>query len=157
MENVLCDEDIDAILTVIENDVVATDSSFNAEMVEVLISIEESPLPVGLQCDLCSKVCKSKQGLARHKTLKHLPARNLQSKSTINRTAESMLHPLQFKRMINETSERLSLDKCYSDETRGAFKDYQVDLDDAINSYNFIKDVITDFHGDGERLFLRNY
>ena len=44
MENVICDEDIDAILTVIENDVVATDASFNAEMVEVLISIEESPL-----------------------------------------------------------------------------------------------------------------
>ena len=93
MENVLCDEDIDAILTVIENDVVATDASFNAEMEEVLISIEESSLPERLQCDLCSKVCKSKQGLARNKTLKHLPARNLQSKSTINRTAESMLHP----------------------------------------------------------------
>ena len=97
MENVLRDEDIDAILTVIENDVVATDASFNAEMVEVLISIEESPLPVGLQCDVCSKVCKSKQGLARHTILKHLPARNLQPKSTINRTAESMLHPLQFE------------------------------------------------------------
>ena len=138
MENVLCDEDIDAILTVIENNVVVTDVSFNAEMVEVLISIEESPLSVGLQCDLCSKVCKSKRGLARHKTLKHLPARNLQSKSTVNRTAESMLHPLQFKRMINETAERLSLDKCYSDETHGAFKDYQVDLDDAIYSYNLI-------------------
>ena len=55
MENVLCDEDIDAILTVIENDVTATDASFNAEIVEVLISIEENPLPVGLQCDLCSK------------------------------------------------------------------------------------------------------
>ena len=97
MENVLCDEDIDAILTVNVNDVVATDVSFNAEMEEVLISIEESPLSVGLQCDVCSKVCKSKQGLARHKTLKHLLARNLQSKSTISRTAESMLHPLQFK------------------------------------------------------------
>ena len=36
MENVLCGEDIDAILTVIENDVVTT--SFNAEMVKVLIS-----------------------------------------------------------------------------------------------------------------------
>ena len=95
MENVLCYEDIDAILTVIENDVVATDASFNAEM-EVLISIEESPLPVGL-CDLCSKVCKSKQGLARHKTLKHLPAGNLQSKSTINRTTDSMLHPFNLK------------------------------------------------------------
>ena len=66
MESVLCDEDIDAILTVIESNVVATDASFNAEMVKVLISIEERFLPVGLQCDLYSKVCKSKQGLARH-------------------------------------------------------------------------------------------
>ena len=156
MENVLCDEDIDAILTVIENDVFATDASFNADMVKVLISIEESALPIGLQCDVCSKVWKSKQGLARHKTLKHLPARNLQSESTINRTADSMPHPLQFKRMINETDERLSLDKCYSDETRGTFKDYQVDLDDAIY-YNFIKDVITDFHGDGEKFYPTFY
>ena len=53
--------------------------------------------------------------------------------------------------MINETAERLSLDKCYSGETRGAFKDYQVDLDDAI--YKFFKDVITDFHGDGEKFY----
>ena len=145
------------VLTVIEDDAVATDASFNAEMVEILISIEESPLSVGLQCDLCSKVCKSKQGLARHKTLKHLPARNLQSMSTINRTADSMLHPLQFKRMINETDESVSLDKCYSDDTRGAFKDYQVDLDDVIYSYNFIKDVITDFHGDGEKFYPTFY
>ena len=103
MENILCDEDIDAILTVIESDVVVTDASFNAEMVEVLISIEESPLPVGLHCDLCSKVCKSKQGLARHKTLNPLPARNLQSKSTINRTAESKLHPLKVYLLISAT------------------------------------------------------
>ena len=89
MENVLCDENIDAILTVIENDVVATDASFNATMVELLISREESPLPVGLQYDLRSRVYKS--------------------------------------------------------------KDYQVDLDDSIYSYNFIKDVITDFLGDGEK------
>ena len=59
--------------------------------------------------------------------------------------------------MINETAERLSLDKCYSNETRGAFKDYQVDLDDAIYSYNFIKYVITDFHGDGEKFYPTFY
>ena len=58
--------------------------------------------------------------------------------------------------MIHEAAERLSLDKCYSDETRGAFKDYQVDLDDAIY-YNFIKDVITDFHGDGEKFYPTFY
>ena len=43
------------------------------------------------------------------------------------------------------------------DETRGAFKYYQVDLDDAIYSYNFIKDVITDFHGDGEKFYPTFY
>ena len=67
-----------------------------------------------------------------------------------------MLHPLQFNSMMNEAAERLSLDKCYSDETRGAFKGYQVDLDDAIY-YNFIKDVITDFNGDGEKLYPTFY
>ena len=59
--------------------------------------------------------------------------------------------------MMNKTAERLSLDKCYSDETRGSFKDYQRDLDDAIYSCNFTKDVITDFHGDREKFYPTFY
>ena len=60
-EDFYAGEDSEAILAAIDEDVWDKDDEFNAELNSLLVNIEEEPSQSGFKCDMCEKVCKSKQ------------------------------------------------------------------------------------------------
>ena len=64
------------------------------------------------------RVCKSKQGLARHQNAKHREHKPDQEEVVKkNLSAEDRLHALYFKKYINNCAKQLATDGSYSDET----------------------------------------
>ena len=85
---------------------------------------------------------KSKQGLSRHQNAKqreHKPDQEEVVKK--NLSAEDRLHPLYFKKYINNCAKQLATDGCYSDETIDTFISYNCSLDDENYTYQFVRDV----------------
>ena len=64
-----------------------------------------------------------------------------------------MLNHLSFQQFINECTEKLPCDECYSLSTRNSFKAYYISLDKTLSSYEYVKQVICDFNGDDETFF----
>ena len=88
------------------------------------------------------RVCKSKQGLSRHQNAKHREHKPDQEEVVKkNLSAEDHLHPLYFKKYINNCAKQLATDGCYSDETIDTFSSYNCSLDDANYTYQFVRDV----------------
>ena len=52
--------------------------------------------------------------------------------------------------MINSSAAKLCIDKCYSAKTRQEFLGYVVTLDDTKESFQYIKQVISEFKGNVE-------
>ena len=85
------------------------DEEFNEE-INTLLSEQSG---VTSSCEICTKVCKSKQGLSRHRNIKHTESRSLPTKT---KDAEDMLHPLYFKQYVNDAAKKLA-GGCYSKKT----------------------------------------
>ena len=153
-EDFYAGENLEAILAAIDEDVWDKDDEFNAEINSLLVIIEEEPSQSGFKCDMCEKVCKSKQGLSRHQNAKHRETQpeevHLSSKDL---SAEGRLYPLYFNKYINDCAKQLASDGCYSDETIKTFSSYYCYLDDANSTYQFVRDVIKIFNGNGEKFY----
>ena len=107
---------------------------------------------------MCEKVCKSKQGFSRHQNAKHRENQPEEiSITSKGLSAEDRLHPLYFNKYINECAKQLASDGCYSDETINTFSSYYCSLDDANFTYQFVRDVIQSFNGNGEKFYPRFY
>ena len=109
-------------------------------------------------CDICQKKCKSTRGLRRHKTMKHSTARptgdtteQTESDGGSTAAAESKLHPLQLKKIVETCARKLSVDECYPQEIQDEFKGYKYTLADALFSFEFLKDPLEKFNGDAEK------
>ena len=113
-EDFFSGEDFDAILAAIEDNTLVESEEINAELCRVVNEIEEEPSDISFKCEKCCKVCKSKQGLSRHKNSKHRDEGEEEVKE--EGIAEDRLHPLHFKKYINNCANQLSSDCCYSDE-----------------------------------------
>ena len=157
-EDFYAGEDLEAILAAIDEDVWDKDDEFNAEINSLLVNIEEEPSQSGFKCDMCEKVCKSKQGFSRHQNAKHRENQPEEvSITSKDLSAEDRLHPLYFNKYINECAKQLASDGCYSDETINTFGSYYCSLDDANFTYQFVRDVIQSFNGNGEKFYPRFY
>ena len=66
------------------------------------------------------------------------------------KSPEEKLHPLYFKKFIQNGASKLALDECYSEKFRKEFSSYVVTYDDALFSYQFVRDLIGCFNGDLE-------
>ena len=157
-EDFYAGEDLEAVVAAIDKDVWDKDDEFNAEINSLLVNIEEEPSQSGFKCDMCEKVCKSKQGFPRHQNAKH--RKNQPEEVSITSkdlSAEDRLHPLYFNKYINECAKQLASDGCYSDETINTFSSYYCSLDDANFTYQFVRDVIQSFNGNGEKFYPRFY
>ena len=153
-EDFYAGEDLEAILAAIDEDVWDKDDEFNAEINSLPVNIEEEPSQSGYKCDMCGKVCKSKQGFSRHQNAKHRETQPEEvSITSKDLSAEDRLHPLYFNKYINECAKQLASDGCYSDETINTFSS----LDDANFTYQFVRDVIQSFNGNGEKFYPRFY
>ena len=78
------------------------------------------------------------------------------STGEIKTMLESMLHPLYFKKIVEDSVSKLSGDECYSLRTRNEFLNYDVNIDDISYTYQFVRDVIGKFKGE-ENSFTRSF
>ena len=153
-EDFLCGEDFDAILEAIENDILIEDEQLHAEVTQVVNEIEEEPSVSGFKCEKCELVCKSKQGLSRHRNAKHRSEGEDIKKEV---TAEDRLHPLYFKQYVNKCAKEIFSEGCYSEKTLKCFETYNCSLDEANMAYKYIKDVIKKYDGDAEKFYPKFY
>ena len=63
-------EDLKAILEAIEDDLWNNDPELSEEVDRLINQIELEPAISGFSCEECGKICKSKQGLSRHRNCK---------------------------------------------------------------------------------------
>lgn len=91
--------------------------------------IEEAEVTTAgvFKCEKCNKVCRTKQGLSRHKNTKHSTVPLMDKKS-----AEEILPPELLRKYINESAIKLSRDGCYSEAIQSAFSGFNFSLDDTV-------------------------
>ena len=63
---------------------------------------------VTYSCEICTDGCKSKQGLSRHRDMKHTELSERPILPTKTKVAEDMLHPLYFKQYVNDAAKKLA-------------------------------------------------
>ena len=108
-------------------------------------------------CDQCDKVYKTQRALIRHKNTKHKRS-NVETDSSRNGfIPENILNPLKFKIYIQNSVSKLALDECYSEKTQKEFANYEVTVDDANYSYQFIGNVLGQFKGNAEKFYPAFY
>ena len=102
------------------------------ELDQIMSSIKTPTLPdekAKVQCPLCPKLCASDRGLKRHTKNQHpetLPETDTtsstsSSSSTVKKSAEDILHPTVFKKILDKCFEKLFNDKCYPESVRSCF------------------------------------
>ena len=112
-------------------------------------------------CPFCSKLCISKGGLTRHKRSKHrdlLPPEGLPTPSNPadKKIAEQILSPDTFKRLVQKSAVKLSVDECYPVDILSKFKIFIISplsLQDVMPCYELIKPLILKFNGDAEKFY----
>ena len=107
------------------------DGGFFNETVEIDRDLEnllsEDSSVESFICDQCSKVCKSKRGLTRHKNTKHAqqtipqPTNSTSEAITSEETILKKLHHLHLKKMVEKCAIKCSEDLCLLAEVRVKF------------------------------------
>ena len=103
-EDFLVGDDLDLILAMLEEDIPIDNEDFVAEVDSFVGEVIEASPDAEFSCKQCSKVCKSKRGLTRHKSTKHVQTdvvTTCPTSNPIGKTPEEMLHPLYFKNYVN--------------------------------------------------------
>ena len=161
-EDFIYGDDLDALLAAIDADVLENDTDFDLDMNSIVEEIPEDSVKSMFSCSLCPKVCISKGGLSRHTNAKHkdintdINQPNQPKKSSKDKKeAEEVMHPLYFKKYLEECIVKLANDECYpAEEVMHEFKIFRIgSLDDVIYTYNIVRDVIQSFNGDAEKFY----
>ncbi|XP_057291775.1 uncharacterized protein LOC130614365 [Hydractinia symbiolongicarpus] len=139
-EDFFGEDDFDAILAVIDEDLLEKNRDLTKELSEIVEEIVDDPSESCFSCDICSKTCKTQRGLTRHRNAKHRQPQNQLNDDSLT-TAETKLHPLYFKKYTQLSASKLSKDECYSEKTRNEFVNY----------------VISSFKGDAEKFYPAFY
>ena len=63
----------------------------------------------------------------------------------------------EFRKYVLECSTKLSCDECYSEETMTVYKNFELSEEEAMISFQHVKNVIKKFDGDGEKFFPSSY
>ena len=78
----------DTLLTLLDEDLLNADEDFTAEIANVVTKIGDLP-STQFKCDVCEKMCKSQQGLSRHKNAKHISSHSHAHSSTEVKTQQA--------------------------------------------------------------------
>ena len=160
-EDFLVGDDLDAVLALLEEDVLEESEEFVGEVENIVGELNECTPHAGFHCDLCEKVCKSNRGLTRHRKMKHDQQNakdyGVLTSPIVDKSPEALLHPLYFNKYINLSAIKLSQDQCYSEKTRKEFDGYEVSLDDSNETYQYIRDVLGEFKGNAEKVYPKFY
>lgn len=152
------EEDYDAILELFSEDFMIDDEDFNLAL-DGVVSVAENNVVKSFKCSLCEKVCKSKQGLSRHVNSMHHDGSTVSTaalttkKTKKGKEPETLLHPATFRKFILECAVKLFSDMCYPQEIRSIFEHYTFSHEEALSSYNEVRDVIGGYNGDGEKFY----
>ena len=115
--------------------------------IERVIKEVEAAVPKRFKCQSCDRVCKTKQGLTRHKNSKH------SVKTIAQKSPEDLLPPKAFQKFINESAIKLSNDGCCSKSTQEAFSGFSFTMIETGNFFSFVKDIIKNFNGYDEKFY----
>ena len=110
-EDLLVGDDLDAVLALLEEDILGESEEFVGEVENIVGELNEFTPHAGFHCNLCEKVCKSNRGLTRHKKMKH-DQQNAKDYAVltspiVEKSPEALLHPLYFKKYINVSAIKL--------------------------------------------------
>ena len=110
----LLGDDFDAVLDIIEADMLQNDEELRLEM-DCLASRVTSEKDYSYKCQFCTKVCISKEGLLRHVWAKH---KNKATDSSDARqgtetSCQSKLEISELKDMYVKSAEKLTKEECY--------------------------------------------
>ena len=144
-------DDHGAILTIISEDCFEEIEELNAQVFDIFKEVEVPKATARFPCGNCHKICKTERGLRRHSNVKH----GLQLSTVFD--FEPKLTAEEFKKYALECSTKLSCDECYSEETMTAFKNFELSEEEAMISFQHVKNVIQKFDGDGEKFFPSFY
>ena len=136
MEDFYSEEDFDAILAAIEDNLLEENKEFSSPVDLLVEEVEHHHPATEFSCDECDKVCKTSRGLTRHKDAIHkevVCGPSVSGKLLV--TPESLLHPLYFNKYVNQSAAKLAIDECYSERLRKEFVVYSIDSDYADVSY----------------------
>ena len=97
------------------------------------------------------RYAKLNEGLRRHSNVKH----GLQLSTVLD--FETKLTAEELTKYVLECSTKLSCDECYSEETMTAFKNFELSEEEAMISFQHVKNVIQTFDDDGEKFFPSFY
>ena len=161
-EDFLSGEDLDAVFEVINEDLFEEDEYLEQQMSAVVLDIEVITQDTGFKCNFCEKLCKSKQGLSRHKNSKHKVVEHEDntvsgSSNSKKSSSEDLLHPLYLKNYIIKSAAKLVDENCLSARTLHHFRNYEVSLDDANYTYSFTRQIIAGYNGNAEKFYPEFY
>ena len=150
-EDYFIGDDLDAIFAVIDEDCLERRPGNN------VMTQEEGTAAPGptFSCDLCDKICLTKRGLTRHINAKHptdntSTAEKQASTTTKSRiTAEEILHPLYFKKIIEKSIKKVTEKGYYPDSMMNELRNYETSLNNVMAPYNLVKDTIISFKASG--------
>ena len=128
MEDLYSEEDFDAILAATEDNLLEENKEFSSPVDLLVEEVEHHHPATEFSCDECDKVCKTSRGLTRHKDAIHKEAvcgPSVSGKQLV--TPGSLLHPLYFKKYVNQSAAKLAIDECYSERLRKEFVVYSID------------------------------
>ena len=154
-EDYFVGEDSDALFVVIDEDFLQSDLDFISEVDQVVHEVNNDQI-VSFTCEECGKVCKTKRGMCRHKNIKHACEDTVSNRKE-ERSAESLCHPLYFKKFVEQCLHKLSLDECYPTEMLNEFKSLSVTLADTNYAYQLVKYCFENFDGNGEKFYAKFY
>ena len=148
-EEYLYQDDFDAVLDLIESDVLEYGDDIQQDInlaVEKIPVVNNSP---SYPCSFCAKICLSKGGLTRHISTKH----DLETAEP-NKKVGKMLHPDIFHDIIQKSLKKLAQDECYPEEICSQFSSFRMSCSVVdLPAYNLITPVINSFNGDVEKFY----
>eukprot|EP00795_Rhopilema_esculentum_P009759 gene9759-18280_t len=150
-ENEVRGEDLDAILDLLESD-------FFEEKISTFLDETVEEIQNGkFQCSICSKKCKSKTGLTRHKKSKHPEMEEGQPEPKESLSRESIAT------MVNESCKDLSEDLCFPTDICHSLESFRFVLTDISNNQDTIlNEVLLHYEllvgkGNVEKFFTKFY
>ena len=163
-EDFFTGDDLEAIFAAIDQEMIdglrTTDKSSTSTTKDPPDTNDSSAPVAQYRCELCEKVCLTKRGLTRHTNSKHSDKNDASVTSAAqnqSKSAEEILHPLYFKKMVEESVNKISNDHCFPDELLNPLKEYNTGNLDKINhTYGFIKELIVSYDG-GEKFYPAFY
>ena len=156
-DDFLYEDDLDAVLMIIDADMFENDDDMESEIVTCIKNLP-SRENCSFKCEFCPKVCLTKAGLSRHEKAKHQQHSTLDSVSHSDSGGlRSRLELNDFSLMYHKSSQKLSTDECYLESAMEEFKNFNASLESLIPYYKLTLPVVNSFSGDIETFYPQIY